>query len=368
MPTSPSNKPEISPASLRRVARGRASFWTSSFIVGALLTAAGAALAGGWLILQVALAGWQQLALQLSVILLPAVLWLVLFALLVRKDVTARRTTFLLWLVTAALYLVTVRPLLADAFQMERWLSATWWSAFAGDLLVAAPLEIFLIYLIVRLGVYPTSAFSRRTDGPLYGVAAGLGVATIVLLLRWFAVATPDFGRLVIEASEVFLGYATLGAWMGYFLGQMRFKRMTGFYLVAGFLLTIFFHALYFFTLSAFSIQTYIDTALIPLSRVIFAAIFAFFSFLFIFWRIRSANKDFQRMATFIDEREKKIAANAKSLLGDVVRMVETNQLEVMAHPPGITSSEVDRDNSDNEIDHLKRNWDALLSEQEAGK
>ena len=364
MPSS-SSKFEILPSELRRVAQGRVSFWTSLFLTGALLLAAGIAIAGQWLTIQVALADWQQKALQIAVVLLPSLLWLALFALLVRKDAVARRAVFLLWLVTGAVWLVTVHLLLLDVFQIEQWLTATWWSGAVGDLLVIAPLEIFLIYLALRLGVYPTSAFSRRTDGPLYGVAAGLGIATIILALQTLA-TTPDLGSLILQANELFLGYATLGGWMGYFLGQTRFKHTPGFFLAAGFLLTVLFHAFYFFALSAIVTWAPIDAALIPLARLGFAALFALLSFLFIYWRIRAANKDFQRMADLIDESERNAAAQSKSLLEDVVKMVETNQLKVARHPSLPPSPVQEEDESGDAMVKLKENWDALVSEQEA--
>ncbi|RUA17413.1 MAG: hypothetical protein DSY55_02175 [Clostridia bacterium] len=335
-------------------------------MAGALLLAAGIAIAGQWLTIQVALVDWQQKALQLAIILLPSLLWLALFALFVRKDAVVRRAAFLLWLVTGAVWLVTVHLLLLNVFQIDQWLTVTWWSGVIGDLLVIAPLEIFLIYLALRLGVYPTSAFSRRTDGPLYGAAAGLGIATIILAVQTLA-TTPDLGRLILQTNELFLGYATLGGWMGYFLGQSRFKHTPGFFLAAGFLLTVIFHAFYFFALSAIVAWAPVIPSLIPLARLGFAALFALLNFLFIYWRVRVANKDFQHMADLIDESEGNAAARSKSLLEDVVKMVETNQLKV-THNPSLPPSTplTEGGDSGDAMAKLKEDWDALVSEQEA--
>jgi len=348
---------------LRNVTRGRRSFWFSILLMAALAILTGVAVFMGWIAsLEPLIPEQFWSALQMALAATPAVIWLAVFALLTYKKEALRRTTFLLWLVTALLYLVTVAPLLAHVFEINDWLGVFWWSELAGRFLVVAPLEMFLIYLVLRYGVYPAAVFQTRTDGAIFGVAAALGVATMVNLAATHAPGFADLGQGLLFVSEMALGYAALGAWLGYLLSQVRFKRTNIFYLAAGLFLAIIFHALFFFLLSFINAR---NDFLPSLDGLIFSGLFALLSFLLLYWRIRQGNKAFMHMASLVEIKNE--AASPRSMLEDVVQLVESNQLEVRPSPPPPPSlNSYEAGDDADELENLKQSWESLIAEQEA--
>ncbi len=350
---------------LRSVAQGRRSFWFSLLFLAAMVILVGVAVFMGWIAyLEPLIPSQFWPALQTVLALTPAVIWLVIFSLWEYKSDALRRTTFLLWLVTAALYLVTVSPLLVHVFQINEWLDLSWWSELAGRMLIIAPLEMFLIYLALRYGVYPSAVLQTRTDGPIFGVAAALGVATMVNLLTSRTPGFSSLGQGLLFVSETALGYAVLGAWLGYFLGQARFKRTNTFYLAAGFLLTIILHALFFFSLGFLNAR---NLFLPSLDGLILAGLFALLGFLLLYWRLRQGNKAFMHMAALVEIKNE--ASSPKSMLEDVMHLVENNQLEVRPSPPPPPPlNSYDPGDEIDELESLKQSWESLIAEQEADK
>ncbi len=355
--------PDIRAEDLQRAARNRPGFWAASFITAALITLAGIAIFMGWLTaLDARIPAQFWPSVQLLLALTPALIWLISFSIGNRTGNGMRRAVFLLWLVTAALYFVTVNPLTAHVFQINEWLYTAWWAELLGRLLVIAPLELFFIYLVVRYGVYPTSAFQTLTDGAIYGAAAGLGVATALNLLSVFSPGFPDLSQGVLQSCEQALGYAALGALLGYFMGQARFRRTNIFYLASGLLLTVILHATFFFTLNVIRAN---DIFLQSLDALIFAGVFAIILFAVIYWLLRRSRRAFMRMAALLEIREE--ANKPKSLLADVIQMVETEQLEIRPSPPPPPSSPGHDHDDEDELESLKKSWEALIAEQEAG-
>jgi len=359
------SSPEMRAESLRRVARNRAGFWLSLLLTALVIALTGVAFFLGYLDF---LDGWIPSSFwpmtQTLVALSPALVWLVFFLVLVR-DGTVRRTGALVLLLSGALYLVTISPLVSQVFQVNEWLRISWWSELVGRVLVIAPLEMFFIYVVVRYGVYPTQAFRTLVDGLLYGVAAGLGVASSISFLAAQAIGYVSFGQGVLQASEMALGYAALAALLGYFLAQARFRRTHVFYLAAGLMLTTFLHGLFFFALDFVRTQELLFTSLNGLAL---AGIFALLTFTFLFWRIRQDNQTFIHMAALIELQEE--AQQPPSLLADVRQLVENNQLEPPPAPPPplfpsqSKSSIVDEEGD--ELASLKKSWETLIAEQEA--
>ena len=355
--------PDIRSEDLRRAARNRPGFWAASLNTAALSILAGIAIFMGWL---TPLDAWMPDRLwpvvQILLAVTPALIWLLSFSMGNCKGNGVRRAAFLLWLVTTALYFVTVNPLTARVFQLDAWLYTAWWSELLGRLLVIAPLELFFIYLIVRYGVYPTSAFQTLTDGAIYGAAAGLGVATALNLLTVFSSGHPNLSRGVLLSCEQALGYAALGALLGYFMGQERFRRTNIFYLASGLLLTVILHAMFFFALNVIRAN---DIFLQSLDALIFAGVFAIFIFAIIYWLLHRSRRTFMDMAALLEIREE--ANKPKSLLADVMQMVETEQLEIRPSPPPPPSSPDHDHDDEDELESLKKSWEALIAEQEAG-
>lgn len=348
---------DINPEALRRIARNRRGFWAASLLTAMAIIAAGVAAGEGWL-------PWpQELSkmLGLGLAAAPGVVWLGLLALLVRDDEGTRRVATILWLITGALYLVTVYPLLTHLFQVDAWLSLAWWTDVLADLLIIGPLEMLLLYLILRYGVYPGETLHRLVDGPLFGVAAALGMAAVVSAIRiWPRPAIPPTEVWIV--GERALTYAVLGGWLGYALARSRFTRPPGYYLPGMFLLTVLLHALFDAILRGANALAFAFSFFAALAV---AAILGLMGFLLLAWRVHRQNQAILRMAArieIIQERER-----PPSLLGDIVEMVGTQETEATHTPPPPPPAPApDRD--EDELASLKRSWEALIADQEGGQ
>ena len=354
------SEPVVRSGDLRRIAQPRRSFWATLLIMAVLIGLLGAAAWLGWFdTLAASIPPSLQLAALVSLSLAPALVGLLIFAILSRKNNAVSRIAFLLWLVTAALYLVSVRPLAAHFFPLEPWMTARWWSHFLIGFFITATLEMFLVYLVLRLGVYPGSAMQSSTDGPLYGMASALGLAAIVTVLPLLEGDTGSMSDLALWTAKMSLSYAALGALLGYFLVQARFKRTHLFYLAAGFLLTVLLHAVYFTVLRAVDAQQSLFSGL---GGLLWAAFFALAIFIFIFWRLKLGNKEFMRIAALVEIKEEE--ARPRSLLEGVIHLVETQQIEVRPSPPLPPVQPAGAERGD-ELTNLETSWAALIQEQE---
>jgi RsiW-degrading membrane proteinase PrsW (M82 family) len=356
------SEPAVRSGDLRRVAQGRRSFWATLLIMAAMLGLLGTAAWMNWLDpLEAQIPQRFQLAARIALALAPALLSLILFALLTRKNDMVSRIVFLLWLVTGALYLVTVRPVANWLFPLESWMTALWWSNLLVHFLITATLEMFLVYLVLRFGVYPGGALQTVTDGPIYGAAAALGLATTLSLQPLLAGEISSISDFALWIGTLAMGYTAVGAMLGYFMAQARFKRMHLFYLVAGFLFSTLLHTLFFVLYQAISAQM----AQLPgLGGLIFAFVFALMSFLFIYWRLWLSRKDFMRIAALVEIKEE--AARPRSLLEDVIHLVETQQIDVRPSPPLPPVQPASTTAAVGEIADLENSWATLIQEQEA--
>ncbi|HHB91573.1 MAG TPA: hypothetical protein ENK60_09735 [Anaerolineae bacterium] len=352
---------DIQPDALRRVARNRRSFWIATVLFVVLVAAAGVlGTRAWWRWPEVFEPGWGGLMVAIG----PGLLWLLLFLLLqIKNDEGTRRVTTLLWLIAAVLYVVTVQPLLVRVFQITTWSVLGWWVELLANFLIVAPLEALLIYLILRLGVFPGETIQRLADGPLFGVATGLGVATMVSLIAIWPVSqfTPDHG---MAAGAWALSYATLGGWLGYALARARYARAPGYYLPIMFLIAVSLHTL-------FDALGHLSNALAfilpPDTGLLAAAGLALLNFALMAWRIHRHNQAFIRMAAHIEiaqERER-----PPSLLADVVDMAQAGVLAASQTPPPPPPPSPTQPpaHDEDELASLKRSWEALIAEQEKG-
>ncbi len=131
---------------------------------------------------------------------------------------------------------------------------------------VVAPVEEILKFLIVRRTVFNEPVFDEKIDGVIYGIAAGLGFATLENVL-----AAIGSGENVVLARAITatLLHATASGLMGYFLGLAKFKpRQQGWLIAAGLLCAIFVHGLYNFVITLDSELT------IPLIIILLAVVY----------------------------------------------------------------------------------------------
>lgn len=181
--------------------------------------------------------------------LVPALLWLVVFYRLDEREPEPKLIVLAVYLVGLVLAAALYPAIVQGLFQVDRWLYTTWWGQFFGEVLLVGALSMGIVYASVRLVVYLSPEFDERLDGIIYGMAAALGVATVVnflYVLRHGGVDL-DIGsiRMVVNA----MGYASFGGVLGYFLGQARFEHTPAYYVPGGLGLSALLAGLYFFLL-----------------------------------------------------------------------------------------------------------------------
>ncbi|HIQ12410.1 MAG TPA: hypothetical protein EYH29_06040 [Caldilineales bacterium] len=343
---------DIQPEALQRIARNRPAFWIALLLTAATLGALGVGIAWfGW---PMGLSGAALAISKAGVVLTPGLLWMGIFALLEREEKGLHHINFLLWLVTAALYVAMVQPLLTRAFALDAWLFMSWWTDILADFLIIAPLELLLIYLVLRIGVYPTEALSRLVDGPVFGVAAGLGVAAIV---NWLRVGASDpltpWDALV--AGGWAMGYGAMGGWLGYALARARLSHPVHRHLAAVFSLMVLFHTCFYALIRAVNAFTF----LAPVLALMLASI----SFALLAWRMHNERLACQRLAARLEQEQKRI--QSRSLLADVMRMAGAYDTDVSQTPLAPLSTSVAPSPPEDELASLKRSWEALIAEQE---
>jgi len=347
---------------LRRIAKNRRRFWVSIFLLilaAVLLSVAG--YAGLLIKLEDYATGNARTFAAVLLALLPFFLWLALFSFDISENISARQVNFLLGLVTGALYFVLFKFVILDLFQISEWMHQTWWSNLLGKLLIVAPIEVFLIYLALRFGIYPTNAMQHLVDGLAYGVAAALGVAAAINLMAIWMLTHVTFTSLALIVGGTTLAYAGVGVWIGYFMACARFKRINIFYLASGVLLVIILHALILFATETLVVPFKLPY---PLGGIILAGLFVLASLDIIFWRLRKCRKEFMRIAALVEIKEEQ--ETPRSVLADVVQMVESHQLEPRPSPPPPPEPlGGDLEGDGDELDSLKKQWDALIAEQE---
>jgi protease PrsW len=110
-----------------------------------------------------------------------------------------------------------------DVFHLSEWIATNNISALVGNVFIVGFLVQGLVYLVLRLTVYPTAEFDERMDGIVYGTAAGLGIATMLNINFIVDSNGADLGLGVIHVVVTALAQAAFGGVVGYFMGEMKF-------------------------------------------------------------------------------------------------------------------------------------------------
>jgi protease PrsW len=189
------------------------------------------------------------IALGLIFSLAPALLWLVVFYRLDEREPEPKQVVLSVYLVGLILAAAIYPAIVQGLFQIDRWMYTNWWGQLFGEVLLVGMLSMGIVYATVRSVVYVSPEFDERLDGIIYGMAAALGIATVVnflYVLRHGGVDL-DIGsiRMVVNA----MGYACFGGILGYFLGQARFEKTPAYYVPAGLGLAALLTGVYFFLL-----------------------------------------------------------------------------------------------------------------------
>jgi RsiW-degrading membrane proteinase PrsW (M82 family) len=210
----------MSMAQQQPVVRQRAAWWQS-----AILAVVGVLVFVGIVIgldaaFQPQLTGTSLIIVGIILATVPAILWLVFFYLQDHVEPEPKREVFKIFIVGLALASAIGIPLTDQVFRVEDWLYRSSTSLVLGSIFVIGAIEAFIIYLTVRHFIYDSDEFNERTDGMVYGTAAGLGYATALNVQFILGSGGAALGGAEVFIAEVALAHAAFAGVLGYFLGR----------------------------------------------------------------------------------------------------------------------------------------------------
>lgn len=181
-----------------------------------------------------------RLIIGTGISLIPSLAWLLLlYRAAARRDIRLPASLPLIFALAALIAAAVTRPLLFELIDLDVWLSRTTPpNRFLGNVLINGFFHAFILYALVRYTVWHRPTFTRRTDGVLFGMAAGWGYLAMINLLfvlgqDGVSLVNGSF-RLITQACA----YLAPGLIMGYFLGHNRFEDMPFYYLSLGLVLS----------------------------------------------------------------------------------------------------------------------------------
>lgn len=176
--------------------------------------------------------GITRTIINLAFVLLPPLFWLFTFY---REDNAVPISILAVIIVSALVEAALARPFLLGVIQLEQWLShVPANSRLLNHILLGGMTHAFLMYATVRYTVWRTPSFQRQMDGFLYGMLTGWGYGTtanILLILDHGSVTPLNGGMQLLGQAFIFL---TGGIILGYYLGRNRFEDLPPYYLSLG--------------------------------------------------------------------------------------------------------------------------------------
>jgi protease PrsW len=190
------------------------------------------------------LGGLGLLVVGVVLALVPAGLWLAFFYMQDRIEPEPVGQVARIAVIGLALAGAIGVPLTNSIFRVQEWLYRDTGSTILGSLLIGT-IETFVIYATVRYFIFDSPEFDERTDGVVYGTAAGLGYATALNLQFILSSGGSGLGGTEVYVAEVALAYAAFGGLLGYFLGHAKLERDPAWWLPLGFVLTVLLNGLF---------------------------------------------------------------------------------------------------------------------------
>ncbi len=187
----------------------------------------------------------MQPLLSLAIGIAPGLIWLAVFFLLFRKQTSDKLKTVLVVFGWGALITLPAVLLEVGGESLFGIQDASNIAGFIlGSVLLIAPIEEFLKFVILRKGIFGTSKFSRAHDGILLGIALGLGFGTVENTLLAFQDVSPSL--IFTRAITATLLHAVTAGIIGFYLGLAYYDKQKVFILsLQGILLASIFHGIY---------------------------------------------------------------------------------------------------------------------------
>ncbi|MGQ9903089.1 MAG: PrsW family intramembrane metalloprotease [Anaerolineae bacterium] len=221
-----------------KAAQSRSGVWRSAVVTLVVLLVFVAAVVAIDVALQPQLSGIGLLAAGVVLAIVPAVLWLIFFYLQDRVEPEPVGHVAQMFVIGLALAGAIGVPLSDQVFRIQDWLFRDLGSTLIGAVFVRGAIETFIIYATVRYFMFDSPEFDERTDGVIYGMAAGLGYATATNFQFILASGGAALGGAEVYVVEVALAYAAFGGLLGYFLGHAKMQRDPIWWLPLGFVIT----------------------------------------------------------------------------------------------------------------------------------
>lgn len=226
----------------------RRGVWRASALALLVLILFVALVVGLDAVYQPRLSGLELIGVGILLALLPAGLWLVLFYLQDRFEPEPKAEVVRIFVIGLALAGAIGLPLVQQVFRLPQWQYRDLTATILGGIFIAGVVEAFILYATVRYFIYHAAQFNERTDGVIYGTAAGLGYATALNVQFILSSDGAAIGAGTVHMAGVALAHAAFGGVLGYFLGRAKLEREPVWWLPSGLLLTAvligLFHAL----------------------------------------------------------------------------------------------------------------------------
>src|SRR5687767_4147905 len=224
----------------------RAGFWRTGLVavVGLLIFVAVVVALDTYL--QPQLTGIPLLAVGVLLALVPAVLWLLFFYQQDRLEPEPVANVARMFVIGLALAGAIGVPLTDEFFHVQDWLYAGQpITTFLASVFVIGAVEAFIIYATVRYFIFDSPEFDERTDGVIYGTAAGLGYATALNMAFILENGGSALGSGEVFVAEVALAHAAIGGLLGYFLGRAKLEQEPTWWLPVGLVLAALLNGLF---------------------------------------------------------------------------------------------------------------------------
>ncbi|HLF26597.1 MAG TPA: PrsW family glutamic-type intramembrane protease [Anaerolineae bacterium] len=189
------------------------------------------------------LTGSTLLLVGVVLAIVPAALWLIFFYQQDRLEPEPVGHVARMFVIGLALAGAIGIPLTDQLFRVQDWLyrdsgAGVGLSQILGSIFVVGVVGAFIVYATVRYFIFDSPEFDERSDGVIYGTAAGLGYATALNLQFILLNGGAALGTGEIFVVEVALAHAAFGGLLGYFIGRSKLEQEPVWWLPLGLVLT----------------------------------------------------------------------------------------------------------------------------------